>query len=86
MYDAPLDRLAALPNVHLYGPQPYADLPAWLERFDVCIIPFKINQVTEATDPVKFYEYLAQAKPVVTTRLPELERYRPDLQFKISAP
>jgi polysaccharide pyruvyl transferase CsaB len=76
VYDAPVDRLGGLPNVRLYGPQPYSALPAWLERFDACIIPFKINQVTEATDPVKFYEYLAQAKPVVATRLPELERYR----------
>jgi polysaccharide pyruvyl transferase CsaB len=76
VYDAPVGRLGGLSNVRLYGPQPYSALPAWLERFDTCVIPFKINQVTEATDPVKFYEYLAQAKPVVATRLPELERYR----------
>jgi polysaccharide pyruvyl transferase CsaB len=85
VYDAPVDRLEGLPNVRLYGPQPYSALPAWLERFHACIIPFKINQVTEATDPVKFYEYLAQGKPVVATRLPELERYR-ELLYLAGAP
>ena len=76
VYDAPVESLQELPNVRLFGYQPYAALPAWLERFDACVIPFKINAVTEATDPVKFYEYLAQGKPVVATRLPELEIYR----------
>jgi polysaccharide pyruvyl transferase CsaB len=75
VYDAPVERLQQLPNVRFYGHQPYATLPAWLHRFDACIIPFKINTVTQATDPVKFYEYLSQAKPVVATRLPELELY-----------
>jgi polysaccharide pyruvyl transferase CsaB len=75
-YDAPVEKLSALTNVRLYGHQPYADLPACLRLFDVCIIPFKINTVTEATDPVKFYEYIAGGKPVVATRLPELEFYR----------
>ncbi len=76
IYDAPIERLSALPNVRLYGHKPYGDLPACLSRFDVCIIPFKINAVTAATDPVKFYEYIAGGKPVVSTRLPELESYR----------
>ncbi len=75
-YAAPVEKLSALTNVRLYGHQPYADLPACLRVFDVCIIPFKINAVTQATDPVKFYEYIAGGKPVVATRLPELESYR----------
>lgn len=76
VYDAPMERLQGLPNVHLFGHQSYAALPNWLHRFDVCIIPFKINTVTQATDPVKFYEYIAAGKPVVATRMPELAPYR----------
>ncbi len=76
IYEGAVEKLSALTNVRLYGHQPYADLPACLRLFDVCIIPFKINAVTKATDPVKFYEYIAGGKPVVATRLPELEPYR----------
>ena len=33
-------------NIHYLGPKPYAELPAYLARFDVAILPFKVNQVT----------------------------------------
>src|SRR5262249_32754419 len=35
-------------------------------------IPFLINQVTKATDPVKLYEYFSLGKPVVATNMAEL--------------
>lgn len=61
-----------LPNVHLLGSKPYAEIPSYLEHFDVCVIPFVLNEVTKATDPVKLYEYLARGKPVVATAMAEL--------------
>jgi hypothetical protein len=64
-----------LGNVHLLGEKPYADLPAYLTRFDLAIIPFAIDSLTRATNPVKFYEYAAAGKPVVSTPLPELLPY-----------
>jgi GT2 family glycosyltransferase/glycosyltransferase involved in cell wall biosynthesis len=70
-----LDPLKALPNVSILGQQPYATMPQYLYHFDACIIPFKINKTTEATDPVKLYEYLSAGKPVVSVRLPEVEPY-----------
>lgn len=65
-------RLEQLPNVRLLGHKPYESLPAYLRQFDVCHIPFLLNDVTFATDPVKLYEYLSLGKPVVSTDLPEL--------------
>ena len=47
----------------------YADIPAYLYHFDACTIPFLINQVTKATDPVKLYEYFSLGKPVVATKM-----------------
>lgn len=67
--------LRRLPNVHLLGEVPYRDLPGYLHYFDVCIIPFKVCELTLATNPVKFYEYISSGKPVVSVRLPEMERY-----------
>lgn len=40
--------------------------------FNICIIPFKINSITDAVSPVKFFEYLAQWKPVITTGFKEI--------------
>lgn len=71
-----LRHVEKLPNVHLLGERPYESLPDYLHRFDVATIPFKLNAVTQATNPVKFYEYLSAGKPVVATALPELEPYR----------
>lgn len=67
--------LAALPNVHLLGERPYAALPGYLAYFTVCTIPFKRIPLTLATNPVKFYEYLSCAKPVVSIALPELKPF-----------
>ena len=73
IFDVDVSKLQELPNVSLLGQQPYEDMPRYLYHFDVCMIPFKINVVTEATNPVKLYEYLSAGKPVVATALPEVE-------------
>jgi len=62
-------------NVHLLGPVPYQELPAYLSRFDVCCIPFRVSALTVASNPVKFFEYISAGKPVVATPLPELKPY-----------
>lgn len=61
-----------LKNVHLLGEKTYAELPSYLHQFDVACIPFRSTPLTEAADPVKFYEYLSAGKPVVAVDLPEL--------------
>ena len=62
-----------LDNVFFPGEKPYEMLPEYLYGFDVCIIPFILNELTEATNPVKIYEYFSAGKPVVSTELPELK-------------
>jgi glycosyltransferase involved in cell wall biosynthesis len=68
---ADLAVLDGVPNVHLLGARPYDEVPAYLEAFDAAIIPFKLNGLTEDTNPIKLYEYLAAGKPVISTPLPE---------------
>jgi len=60
-------------NIRLVGEVPYSQVPGFIETFNVCLIPFRINSLTQATNPVKVYEYLASGRPVVSSRLPELE-------------
>jgi glycosyltransferase involved in cell wall biosynthesis len=68
--------LKSLPNVHLLGRKPHEEMPLYLYHFDVCLIPFKINKITHAVDPVKFYEYISAGKPVVATSIIELLHYK----------
>ncbi|MFY7652621.1 MAG: glycosyltransferase, partial [Chitinophagaceae bacterium] len=60
--------LHQLPNIHFLGSKPVADLPQYINAFDVCINPQLVNQVTIGNYPRKIDEYLAVGKPVVATR------------------
>ena len=62
----------SLPNMHFLGRKPYEDLPAYCRCFDVGLIPFKLNELTKAVNPIKLREYLAAGLPVVSTPLPEV--------------
>jgi glycosyltransferase involved in cell wall biosynthesis len=70
-----LDPLKGLPNVHCLGQKPYADLPGYCRGFDVALIPFRRNELTQRVNPLKLREYLAAGLPVVATPLPEVARY-----------
>lgn len=64
-----------LQNLHFLGRKPYAELPAYCKQFDVGLIPFKINELTLAVNPIKLREYLAAGLPVVSTPMPEVMLY-----------
>ena len=68
-------RLFKYRNVYFLGEVKHEELGGYLAYFDVCTIPFVLNDLIKSTNPVKFYEYLATGKPVVSSKLPELERY-----------
>lgn len=59
-------------NITFLGEIPYTQLTPYLKDFDVCLIPFKLIELTLCTNPVKVYEYLAAGKPVVCTAMPEV--------------
>jgi len=64
-----------LPNMHFLGRKGYDELPAYCRGFDVGLIPFQINDLTLAVNPIKLREYLAAGLPVVSTPLPEVKLY-----------
>jgi glycosyltransferase involved in cell wall biosynthesis len=68
---AGMARLRALPNVHFLGRKPYAALPGYCKAFDVALLPFLKNELTENANPLKLREYLAAGLPVVSTDIPE---------------
>ncbi|HYR46776.1 MAG TPA: glycosyltransferase, partial [Thermoanaerobaculia bacterium] len=74
-FDVDVAGLASLPNVRLLGDRPYDEMPALLWRFDVCLIPFLVNPLTDAMHPVKLYEYCFGGKPVVASDLADLRSH-----------
>ncbi|OGO25448.1 MAG: hypothetical protein A2W33_07055 [Chloroflexi bacterium RBG_16_52_11] len=65
--------LRSQPNIHLMGMVPYENLPPYVVRFDIGIMPFLVNPLTNAIRPLKVLEYLAMRKPVVATPIEEIQ-------------
>jgi glycosyltransferase involved in cell wall biosynthesis len=63
------------PNVHLLGRKAYADLPPYMKRFDVGLIPFRLNELTRNVNPIKLREYFSAGLPVVSSDIPEVRMY-----------
>jgi teichuronic acid biosynthesis glycosyltransferase TuaH len=59
------------PNMLFIPPKPIERLPAYLQHFDCCIIPFQCNTLTKSIYPLKVNEYLSAGKPVVSTAFSE---------------
>ncbi len=72
-------RVLEISNIHWVGPKPHAQIPAYLKYFDVATIPFRLNDVTHATSPLKLFEYMAGGRPIVTTAMRECQKYPPVL-------
>jgi UDP-galactopyranose mutase len=60
-------RLPQRPNIHWLGQQPYALLPQLVADWDVCMLPFALNESTRFISPTKTLEYMAAEKPIVST-------------------
>lgn len=70
--DIDVSRLQQRSNIRLLGQKPYAELPAYAAAFDIGLIPFHDNELTQAVNPIKLREYLSAGMPVVATALPEI--------------
>lgn len=77
-YDGEYDKsgVDSLKNVYFLGKREYKVLKNYASRFSVCTIPFKVNNITKSTSPVKLFEYMAIQKPIVTTEMDECKKYK----------
>lgn len=63
-------------NIYFLGARDYKVLKNYARKCDILTIPFKINNITRATSPVKVFEYMALNKPIVTTDMNECRKYK----------
>jgi glycosyltransferase involved in cell wall biosynthesis len=62
------------PNLHWTGQESYERLPLWVAGWDVCLVPFALNEATRFISPTKTLEYMAAGKPVVSTPIKDVLR------------
>jgi glycosyltransferase involved in cell wall biosynthesis len=62
-------------NITVIPSIPHHELPELLSGFNICMIPFIKNEVTDAISPVKLFEYFSSGKPVVSTNIRECYKY-----------
>ncbi len=60
-------------NVVFLGLKAQGDLPAYLTRLDVGLVPFTVTPTTHAVSPLKVFEYLACGVPVAAPPLRALD-------------
>ena len=63
-------------NVYFLGEKENYRVPLYIKNLDVCIIPYVINEFTNNISPLKLYEYLALGKPVISTKLEEVQKFK----------
>jgi len=61
-------------NIHYLGQRGYEDLPKFLAGWDVCLMPFALNEATKFISPTKVLEYMAAELPIVSTAIRDVEQ------------
>jgi glycosyltransferase involved in cell wall biosynthesis len=59
-------------NIYWVGRRDYAQLPAYTKAFDVCLMPFALNESTEYINPTKALEYMAAGKQIISSAVPDV--------------
>lgn len=73
------------PNVHYLGSKGHAELAAYVQHWQVSLLPFVDNAQIRACNPLKLREYLATGKPVVSTPFPAVQEHRGAVHLADSA-
>lgn len=68
-------------NFYFLGTKHYSEIPLYIKQFSLCLIPFKVNELTKSVNPLKLYEYSASGKNTVSTMLPEIEHFSNIVHF-----
>jgi len=61
-------------NIHYLGMKSYEELPHYLKAFDIAMMPFALNDATKYISPTKTLEYMAAAKPIISTKIMDVVR------------
>jgi protoporphyrinogen oxidase/glycosyltransferase involved in cell wall biosynthesis len=74
------------PNIHYLGQQSYQALPHFLAGWDVCLLPFALNESTRFISPTKTLEYMAAELPIVSTPVADVADLYSDIVYIAADP
>lgn len=66
------ETLPQRPNIHWLGQKTYGDLPSLIAGWDVCLLPFALNESTRFISPTKTLEYMAAERAAVSTPIKDV--------------
>lgn len=76
--------LLCLPNVHWVGKIDYDELPAWVQQFDLALMPLERSDLKRASNPNKLYEYAAACVPILAIDYCDAVRKASDVVHVVS--
>ena len=74
-------RIKEYKNAKFAGEVDYQDVPNLIRNFDVGIIPYQLNSFNLGTNPNKFFEYSAMGIPCISTDIPSLRKFLPQISI-----
>jgi glycosyltransferase involved in cell wall biosynthesis len=74
VYQDGLVRLRHLNNVKLHGAVEFSELPWYLRKASIALLPLSEDSSNQGRSPMKLYEYAAAGLPVIATATQELSR------------
>jgi UDP-galactopyranose mutase len=79
-------RLPRQPNIQYRGQRPYEELPKFLAQWDVCLLPFALNDATRFISPTKTLEYMAAERPIVSTPIADVANAYAEIVYLADTP
>ena len=73
-------------KVKLIGQVPGSEIPGWLERSDVGVLPIRRDPLLDFAFPNKLPEYIVSGKAVIISRLGAIEHYFSDRAVAYASP
>lgn len=73
--EAQIQHLQSFKNIFFVGPIPYLELPNLVIGLDLLFLPYTVNALTDALSPLKFKEYIATGRPILSTPIAAAEEF-----------
>ncbi len=71
----PVVKQVECPAISYEGVVAHAQLTEAIADYDCLIMPFQLNEIVLAVDPVKLYEYISFGKCIISVYYPEVEQF-----------
>jgi len=68
-----ISKLEKISNIIILGSKSHDQIPYYIKEFDVALIPYICNKFTDGVYPSKLFEYISMGKPVVSTKIREVD-------------